>query len=198
MSGEFSNPSGLPFPTVIPEGLKVATPSETPMSEPESDDHLREDAKPVEEVKPTSEEVTFTSLELDKFWDAVLKNEPYIEEISVGKAPRTLNFVFKTRGTSEFNEIQELLEARSINLQKHWDILNQQYLLASSLYSFNGKKLPSEPEKQGEVVIRSAVERRLQFVEGLPQSMVARLLRKLGWFEEKVSKMQEEVFSENF
>jgi hypothetical protein len=191
---------GLPFAGES-EGVEIEETTEfvPPESEKEviEPSELAGDSEKLEEeavkTEAPAQKKLFTEEELDKFWDATLANEPYLESMSLGKGKRKLSFTFKTKGTSELNEIAELMEEESITMKARWDLIQSQYLLAASLHSYNRKLLPTKDTEK-----RTVLQLKRDFLDNLPSPVASGLLFKLQTFDAKIAAMQQEVFSEDF
>lgn len=197
MADDFTVPAKakLPFPEAQVTQQPVAQPEAVgnPMTSPtvslESEARAQGvDDSAIDEAK----KVSFSQDELDKFWDATLNNEPYVEQGTIG-TKRKIQFSFKTRGTSEVNEINELMESKNVTVRVRWETLQAQLLLAASLHAYNGKTLPKDGDAD-----KSALEKKHEFVCKMPAHVTSGLLGKLIKFDTKVRQMQDEVFSENF
>lgn len=142
----------------------------------------------------------YTQDELDDFWTATLNNQPYIITGEIGKPPRTIGYSFKTRGTDEVNEMAALMEDMNIAMKDRWNNIQSGLALASSLHSYNGKVLATEPlrDPKSNVIIKTALQQRYDFLSTLPQVITQGLSVRLWWFDIKLAAMQREVFSENF
>lgn len=142
----------------------------------------------------------YTEDELDDFWTATLSNQPYIITGEIGKAPKTIGYSFKTMGTDEVNEMSALMEEMNISTRDRWNAVQLDLALASSLHSYNGKVLATEPlrDPKSNVIIKTALQQRYDYISSLPQVITGGLKFRLGWFDIKLAAMQREVFSENF
>ena len=199
---EFSTPTqgGLPFSSeVTPETTPQEPPKEeTPPAVDAGAEESPEAIAPQESMVSSDEsqktpEKLYTEEELDTFWDAVLKNEPYLERVSFGKGSRKMIVVFKTRGSDEVSEIHDSLDQMDIRYRPKFNLKYAQYLLATSLHSYNGKLLPSEASNS-----ETLLEARVKFVQNLSEPVAGALNKALLEFEAKIAELQKAVFSDDF
>lgn len=207
MSEDFAVPEpskkaspGLPFSGAsegVPSEPTAVPVPEVPKEESIDPSNLAGDSSALEEeaakLEPSEKKNLFTEEELDKFWDATLANEPYTESVSFGKGSRKISVTFKTKGTSDLNEISEYMEEESITMKDRWNLVQGQYLLAASLHAYNRKILPNTPTDT-----RSVIQLKRDFIEKLPAHVAGSLMISLRKFDQKIAAMQQEVFSEDF
>lgn len=141
---------------------------------------LREAEKELEELFP---EIDVSEEELLKFWDTMLKKEPFKETYKI----RDTEVEFKTRSTKEVHEMFEKLDSSTYALETTNTKFHLDLMLASSLVRFGEDDISS-----------GSLEQKIGYLKNLPAPVVKLLVDLLDKFDRKIVKMTEMLKKGNF
>jgi hypothetical protein len=114
--------------------------------------------------------------------DAVVSDGIYLETVKINNR---VVVEFGTRSYRDLQRVSRLLENESPTLPMSVNDLISRFNLAASLRSYNGKALPWNDKEKDQAVSKEFQER-LDFIYGLPDIIVHRMMEALSEFDHKI------------
>jgi hypothetical protein len=156
---------------------------------------LEAEIAPMASYEDKLKEAGLSREEAARIIDAVLTKGHYAEDAQI---TRTIRARFRTRSARDTRRAQDYLETVRPTFDSSYQEILSRQLLAASLESFGGDKLPFPDRRAGQEEIEKAFQDRLAYVEALPDLALRLLFQKLIKFDRKLSILLEEGVVQTF
>jgi len=155
----------------------------------------KKSASKVKSYKEILKDSNISDTEAQSIVDDMLTKGYYEKIINVTK---TTTATFRSRSQSDYKRYLRALDAFSPKFSDDVTEIQQRYYLTASIVTFKGLKFQHVDNPKLEDEVEEAFNKRLAWVEALPEQLFLLLVGKLAYFDNTIAIVMSEGVVENF